>query len=154
MGKDKRKYSKEQWKNKVEYQEKYRQKNKEKIATYHKHRREENYLQYLLIESKSRAKQCGWSNTLDLPWLESNFATLVCAKTGISFSEDSIWRPSIDRIDSEQGYTKTNCQLVCWAYNRAKSNMSDENMYKLCKGVVDTTLLNKHRIFNEDLIDE
>jgi hypothetical protein len=154
VGKNKRKYSKEQWERKEAYQKDYKEKNKEKIATYHKLRREENYLQYLLIESKSRAKQKGWSNTLDLKWLEDKFSHTVCSKTGIVFSEDMMWRPSIDRIDSEQGYTKTNCQLVCWAYNRAKSNMSDVDMLKLCKGVVETALLNRHRIFNEDLINE
>jgi len=42
---------------------------------------------------------------------------------------------SIDRIDSDKGYTKDNIQLVCWMVNQAKSNFSDDEFIEMCKNV-------------------
>jgi hypothetical protein len=47
--------------------------------------------------------------------------------------------PSPDRIDSNIGYTPTNCQMVCWIYNQAKNNFGDETLYELCRAVVGRT---------------
>lgn len=50
-----------------------------------------------------------------------------CAYTGLylSFRRMDKYKLSIDRIDSELGYTPDNIQLVCWIINQAKGNMSD-----------------------------
>ena len=45
--------------------------------------------------------------------------------------------PSIDRIDSSKGYSNENTRIVCRWYNMAKGELSDEEMYKMCKLVVD-----------------
>lgn len=45
---------------------------------------------------------------------------------------------SIDKIDSNGGYTEGNIQLVCMACNQIKSDLSYENMYKFCKKIVET----------------
>lgn len=52
-----------------------------------------------------------------------------CQKTNIEFelcSEASPFAPSIDRIESDKGYTPDNVQYVCCAYNLGKQHMSDE----------------------------
>lgn len=43
---------------------------------------------------------------------------------------------SIDRIDSQKGYTLDNIQLVCVAANKAKFDLSQEEFVKLCRSVL------------------
>jgi len=45
-----------------------------------------------------------------------------CSKTKLSFEwkSHSMFRPSIDRIDPNQGYTINNIQIVVWPYNAMK----------------------------------
>jgi hypothetical protein len=44
---------------------------------------------------------------------------------------------SIERIDSNIGYTKSNTILVCWAINRMKSDFSFDEFFELCKSVTE-----------------
>lgn len=67
----------------------------------------------------------------------------TCERTGIPFEyglSDTAWRtpwvPSIDRIDSEKGYTVDNVQIVCWMYNAAKTQFTDAHVLQFCKAVV------------------
>ena len=50
-----------------------------------------------------------------------------CAYSGmdLSFQKMNKYKLSIDRIDSDLGYTIDNIHLVCWIINQAKGNMSD-----------------------------
>ena len=43
---------------------------------------------------------------------------------------------SVDRIDSNKGYTKNNVQLVCMAINQMKSDMSIEELLYFCEHIV------------------
>lgn len=43
---------------------------------------------------------------------------------------------SIDRIDSNKGYTKDNVQLVCSAINFMKSNLSLNDFIMYCESVI------------------
>jgi hypothetical protein len=58
-----------------------------------------------------------------------------CALTGISFlhHENKLLRPSIDRIDSKQGYKKENCQIVLLFLNLGKNRYSQENLLECLK---------------------
>jgi hypothetical protein len=40
---------------------------------------------------------------------------------------------SIDRINSDKGYTKKNVQLVCADVNVAKNDLKQKDFIKLCK---------------------
>ena len=40
---------------------------------------------------------------------------------------------SLDKIDPQKGYTKGNVQWVCWAVNRAKGEMSEDEFLKMCR---------------------
>lgn len=42
---------------------------------------------------------------------------------------------SIDKIVPELGYVKGNIQLVCWAINRAKGDLTHETFIKMCTAV-------------------
>jgi hypothetical protein len=59
----------------------------------------------------------------------------VCALTGIEFNE--INAPSLDRIDSEIGYTKENIQFIGIKINIMKSNLSEKEFIKLCVQVAE-----------------
>lgn len=63
-----------------------------------------------------------------------------CAFTGMPFTyEDTVARyhnptcPSIDRIDSKEGYYTWNTQVILGCLNRMKSDMSQEDFEKLWK---------------------
>lgn len=43
---------------------------------------------------------------------------------------------SVDRIDSNKGYTKDNIQLVCMAVNQMKSDMSTEELLYFCEQII------------------
>jgi len=62
----------------------------------------------------------------------------LCALTGLkmehSINKGKLFNNiSIDRINSFNGYTENNVQLVCSVVNRMKSNLSLEQFYNVCK---------------------
>ena len=77
---------------------------------------------------KYRAKRKNLAFDLDKEWLYTKFKGGICEVTGLPLNYKQTKTPglprafggSVDRKDSAQGYTKDNCQFVCWIYNRAK----------------------------------
>ena len=66
-----------------------------------------------------------------------------CALTNIEFSLDRLGRksknpfaPSLDRIDSDKGYTKENIRLVCVIVNLALNNFGDDAFDKMCRAYI------------------
>lgn len=70
-----------------------------------------------------------------------------CAVTGIPFDlrpyESSRsgkrcnpFAPSIDRIDSNQGYTNENARVVIWQFNNMKGEMTDAELLAICQTIV------------------
>ncbi len=85
------------------------------------------YTQHLRDCSK-RAKQKGLAFELDLPYVITLLEKqgYCCCLTGLQFQYQNIsgyhrnpYAPSIDRIDSRQGYTKGNVRIVCVSVNIA-----------------------------------
>ena len=65
-----------------------------------------------------------------------------CALSGLDMglrankgSKESFYSFSIDRIDSESGYTKENIQLLCWGVNLMKLTMSTTQFLSFVKEV-------------------
>jgi hypothetical protein len=63
-----------------------------------------------------------------------------CALSGIdltlehgSITTPNPTRMSIDRIDSEYGYTASNVQLITWQLNSAKNVWSNQQLIEVCK---------------------
>jgi len=84
---------------------------------------------------KYRAKQKGIPFTLTMTDLNDLSIPLTCPVLGIPLrtergrqTDNSI---SIDRIDSNKGYTPDNIIVVSWKANRLKSNASLQEMRKL-----------------------
>lgn len=68
-----------------------------------------------------------------------------CKATGIEFSNEresgsrlSLWKPSLDRIDSKFGYIDGNVRMVCAAFNIAAQEHGDNVFEKLAIGFLKT----------------
>ena len=64
-----------------------------------------------------------------------------CALTGIPMTVTERGRTntniSLDRIDSNKGYTKDNVHLICSAVNFMKSNLSLDEFIMYCQSIID-----------------
>lgn len=78
--------------------------------------------------------------------IELNFARSPKKKKG-GYVSDS---PSLDRIDSNKGYTKDNVRLVCTHINLALNNFGIENFQKLIAGYMKTNKLSLEDLQKED----
>ncbi len=69
-----------------------------------------------------------------------------CAVTNIALSNDRgvlapgrrmrrPWAPSVDRVDSAQGYTRANCRIVCCAANYAMSQWGEDVLLEMAKAI-------------------
>ena len=126
----------------VEYQRKRRAANLQKTASYLKKYRQSKTkdfdfrLQMLINASKQRARLKNREHSINLDDLKSIYPKDGrCPIFGMKlefntagFRESS---PSIDRIDSQRGYTKDNIQIVSWKANRIKGYASVEELEML-----------------------
>lgn len=92
----------------------------------------------MLANVKSRAKQKRLKFDLDFEWILERLRAGRCEVTGISWNANGSkrknnrsWGATIDRIDSDRGYTKGNCQMVCWLYNRSKGAGTHRDVLKM-----------------------
>ncbi len=62
-----------------------------------------------------------------------------CAYSGIEMNnkDNDLYQLSIDRVNSDLGYTKNNIKLCCWVFNLMKRDHSETLFIKLCTNVVD-----------------
>ncbi len=67
-------------------------------------------------------------------WIDQN---QICAYSGrkMTLEAGKLNTVSIERINSEIGYTKDNTILVCQAINRMKSDFGFDDFYDLCRDV-------------------
>lgn len=102
------------------------------------------FLQGMYQRSRTGASARG----LDFDLIPTDMATLAmraagrCELSGITwdFQSRSLrgkrpWSPSLDRIDSMQGYSLENCRLVAVAVNIALSDFGEEILRKIAIGI-------------------
>ena len=88
--------------------------------------------------AKVRAKKEGWEFDLTIDWVLKKVLAGRCEATGIKFGKTGTpWVASLDRKDSKRGYTKDNCWVVCWAFNRAKGKHNNHHLVKLARGIIE-----------------
>lgn len=100
-------------------------------------------IRYRLNVIKSRCKKHGYECDLTDDFLLDKIKEqhLKCPYTGLPFEftrEKSERAPSLDRINPKKGYTQDNVEWVCWAINRAKGEMTKEDLIAMCYRVVET----------------
>ena len=131
-----------------EYAKKYRQteKNKEYEVKFRERYRGSlsGTISSLLAGAKERAKSKSITYNLDKEWLCSLLEPMLCSVTGSPLTleidksvQHTPFRPSIDRIDNREGYTKDNCRVTCVIYNKAKSDGTDEDVLLMAKNLME-----------------
>lgn len=100
----------------------------------------------ILAGIQYRCKKFNLSYDLDDRWLFEKLRQ-PCLRTGIEFNltaksptmgDRPFDGPSVDKIDPNGGYVKSNCQVVIWWYNCMKQRYSDQEVLQLCKRVVNS----------------
>lgn len=87
--------------------------------------------------ARTRAERKSIPFDLTLERVERAVVGGVCEVTGLRFVLDlpkaraHAYSPTIDRVDSDGGYTMDNVQITCWLYNRAKADGSHEEVLTL-----------------------
>jgi hypothetical protein len=94
-----------------------------------KHEQETNLtLNYLKNLWEAQGGRCAISGRqMELP---------ICGQAWEQMGHDP-WKPSLDRIDSSQGYLIGNVRFVTMIANFAKHEFSDELLFDFCKAVVE-----------------
>lgn len=100
----------------------------------------------MLKNTKSDAKKRNIEYALTTAWLEKKLQTGLCEKTGLPFvlndKEDATltqktrkhpFSPSLDRHDSNKGYTTENTAVVCLMYNYAKNVFEEQAVEQFCR---------------------
>ena len=100
------------------------------------------YVTRILKVTKKRAATKGYEFDINRDWLTKRISKGICEVSGINFdlefvltkntNKRSPWGPSIDRKNSNKGYTKDNCQIVCNIYNLMKGNSTHKHVLDLC----------------------
>jgi hypothetical protein len=101
----------------------------------------------LIFFASKRAKEANRPFNLTRESIASRIAAGKCEVTGLPFDlspgpdkhHANPWAPSLDRRDSTGGYTEDNVQVVCAAYNYAKSEWTGDVLLKLARAIVDAS---------------
>jgi hypothetical protein len=93
---------------------------------------DDNFLQYRLLQARSRAKSKNLPCEIDTHYLEGLLLGQgnKCFYSGLEMelSRAGNYSASIDRVDSSKGYVKGNVIFVIWAVNTMKNDL-DENEF-------------------------
>lgn len=102
----------------------------------------------LVLAAKLRMPE-GFSLTIER--VTERIENGICAVTGIPFDlrpfeakrsgkRCNPFAPSIDRIDSNQGYTDENTRVVVWQFNHMKGELTDVELLEVCRRIVASNL--------------
>lgn len=117
---------------------------RKKLGTFVRFNKKHNMGELAIINkrlrgAKERAVKKGIPFDLDSEWYIENYRK-GCAVTGLPLNAKGeryeLSTPSIDQIIPSKGYTKDNCRIVCYWYNTAKNQFSDEQVLEMCKLVI------------------
>lgn len=103
-----------------------------------------NPVRIFYLNAKTSAKRKGIAFSLTRKDFEDMCATNTCAATGLPLrwptceagNSRGPYSPSIDRKDPNNGYVRGNVRVVCWMYNAAKNNWSDEDVMLMAEALV------------------
>ena len=95
--------------------------------------------QQLWYGAFTRAKQKGLEIDITVEWITDKLIAGVCEATGSQLDQLSkAFRPSLDRIVPDNGYTTTNTQVVCQMYNYAKNVFTDAEVLQMSTNMYNT----------------
>lgn len=107
----------------------------------------EYFISSLFQRCKTRSRNLKLDFNLDINYLNQLLVLqkFQCKITNIAFemsSGDGLkgrspWSPSLDRIDSNKGYTQDNVQFVCLMYNLCKSTWAHNDVVVFANSIKD-----------------
>lgn len=129
-----------------ENKEKYKnlsKEEKEKLIKSQYEWQKKNIIKYLVTAAKGRALKRG----LDFDLTEESVLKILCkqkskcyyTEENMTYNRDNKTTVSIDRVDSNKGYTIDNIVLCQVVINRMKQALTTKEFLELCKLVVDKT---------------
>jgi len=105
-------------------------------------RRETNidaYVSNLVVKSRWRAKDKAMDFNIDNEYIKNLIAKQNgrCAESGVvlTYKTNCFNKASIDRINSDKGYTKRNVQIVTRQINMAKGELNTQEFRSMCSNV-------------------
>lgn len=98
----------------------------------------------LLKGAQRRSHKFSEPLTVDVEFIQEKLENGFCEVTNLPFDfsphleyDKNPYSPSIDRIDSNKGYTKDNTRIVIWQYNLMKGEITDQELLDICKILVE-----------------
>lgn len=98
----------------------------------------------IMAQIRARTKKLGLPITLQESVIAEKIEAGVCEASGLPLNLDDVrahWDnplgPSLDRIESGEGYTDKNVQLVCNMYNRGKNKHPEIDFIAMCVAVAE-----------------
>lgn len=92
---------------------------------------------YLWYGVKRRCAVAGTNCEITKEFIIKKLTAGVCEATGIKLDLDDIqykpYAPSLDRINSNAGYTEDNVQVVCMIYNFCKNKFTSDQVAQFLK---------------------
>jgi len=114
---------------------KKRQRNPEAVRLSRRRSVSKNPVAHLLIRARQRAKKCGFQYSItatDVPY----DVNCPCCGVEMNVSLDRVDAgranpntPSLDRLDSREGYVPGNVRVICWRCNDVKGNATIEELW-------------------------
>ena len=93
----------------------------------------------ILTVAKTRSNKINREFGIDLEYVNLLWSRQkgICKLSGLpmSMGVGTKNKVSIDRINSNKGYVKGNCQLVTWEVNQAKASLMQSEFIKMSKAV-------------------
>lgn len=108
----------------------WREKNKDYIKASRLAKRKEDPRKIMLYSAKHRAQAKGLSFDIDVEdIIIPEYCPVLNIKLELFHESQNRSSPSLDRIDSNLGYTKGNIQVISWLANTMKTNASLDELY-------------------------
>jgi hypothetical protein len=101
--------------------------------------RMKNLLKYKIKSCETRSIKKKFDFNLTIDYIKELFVKQnhKCFYTNLPISETNF---SIDRIDSNLGYTQDNIVLCLWNVNKMKNDLSLDRFYQLCELIVENKI--------------
>lgn len=98
---------------------------------------------YIFNSAKRRSKKFNLEMNITANWIDQKLIQGVCELTGLRFDFNpsekyfvNPYSPSIDRIDSEKGYTQDNVRMVLSSVNAALGEYGEEQILPILKAMI------------------
>jgi len=98
--------------------------------------RKQHWLKYLAQKANSRKKDGSEILSEEILTKIYEKQNKCCALSGMAFDmSEELYRPSLDRIDSNKPYTTDNIQLVLFIVNKMKRELKESEFMSICYNI-------------------